>query len=104
AGLPGVVRVEEMAGAVTFDRQPGRYPPPVADVVAQLSPRGPFFYDGWVSVDFAKPAKAGRPAVDYQVRLTTDRGTAAVAVSGKPVALTGVKLEAIVTPPGVEVR
>ncbi|MGB7159757.1 MAG: AsmA-like C-terminal region-containing protein [Tepidisphaeraceae bacterium] len=95
--LPRAVRFEQLAGAITFADPHAKYPPAIAEYLAKARPRGPFFFDGTAHLEFDKP----NPAVDYRMRVTSER--AAVSTAWHHIPLTNVAADLIATPAFIDI-
>jgi uncharacterized protein involved in outer membrane biogenesis len=94
---PRVVHITDAAGCLTLG--PSRtYPPLIADELAPVQPVGPYFFGGDVAVDLSQP----RPALDYHLKVHTERGRITLGPSGVP--LTNIDTMVSLTPAGATVE
>jgi hypothetical protein len=97
ASLATGLRLEHLGGAITFDREPARYPAALNDVIAAIHPRGPFFFEGTFAL-------GPKNTPDYDLHITTARGGLRLNPIDRPMSLTGLNLDMSLTPAAAQIR
>ncbi|MBC8109214.1 MAG: hypothetical protein H7Z14_21690 [Anaerolineae bacterium] len=90
--LQSKLKVDTMKGCITFAKQQPEHPKQIQEIIAQAQPRGPFWFEGVASVDL----KSVESSLDYDVRITTDRG--AISTMDRRIPLLNVNTDVRVTP------
>jgi len=96
--LPHSIHFEELAGAVVLQSPHPAYPSPVAKVLAEIDPRGPYFLDGTASIGFG----GDRTKFDYRIHVATERGE--ISTKRYHVSINNVVLDSLVTPAVAEIN